>query len=632
MACYKTNLDLPQVSRGVISESHPREGCLMDSGGGAYAINQNRNQPNKKNKKIRNKESNITYATWNVRTLLDSANNESNSLPRRTAMIAKELKSYKIDIAALQETHLKGSGRLDEVGEGYTYYWSGCEENDDNHYGVALCIKTKLIQKGAISDPICVNDRMMYINIEEKNITTTLICCYAPTLQSEENTKNEFYAKLNEICDTIPPKNKLIITGDFNARVGEDHETWKGILGKHGTGKLNSNGQLLLEFCAARELKIANTTFYLKRKFKTTWQHPRSKEWHLIDFILVRKQDIKNVIRCRVMRGADCGTDHRLIRSVMKGEIKKYHAPKKNPPTYDHSSLKDTHIKRRFQEKLMEQNNILPATTDLEETWEAYKTNFTVAIQNTVPKKRSNRRDWFDENTYIIDNIVVAKKQAHEILLSDPHNKNKVEKYKNAHKNSQQQIRQIKNDWWSTRAKEMQEYMDKGDSFNLYRAIKAVVGPVYKSLNLIEDQHGNLLTDKTKRLNRWNEYFESIYNQHNDVDLNALPIKTKDLEEVNDETPSEEEVTRAVSEMKNNKSPGIDNITADIIKAGEGISVDMLTHLLSLVWNQKRVPDNWKEAVVVPIHKKASKYNCNNYRGISLLSVPGKILSRIIYC
>lgn len=86
-----------------------------------------------------------------------------------------------------------------------------------------------------------------------------------------------------------------------------------------------------------------------------------------------------------------------------------------------------------------------------------------------------------------------------------------------------------------------------------------------------------------------------------------------------------------MQDLKNNKRSGEDQLTAEMIKAGENISVSMLHNLLKEIWKSKQVPQDWKNSVVIPIFKKRDKTECTNYRGISLLSVPGKILSRILY-
>ena len=93
--------------------------------------------------------------------------------------------------------------------------------------------------------------------------------------------------------------------GRPDARVGQNGGIWKGISGKHRVGKENSNGTLLLSECAKHNLAITNTFFRLVAKKRTTWMHPRSKQWHLIDYIITRQRDLKDVHVTESMRGAD---------------------------------------------------------------------------------------------------------------------------------------------------------------------------------------------------------------------------------------------------------------------------------------------------------------------------------------
>ena len=97
-----------------------------------------------------------------------------------------------------------------------------------------------------------------------------------------------------------------------------------------------------------------------------------------------------------------------------------------------------------------------------------------------------------------------------------------------------------------------------------------------------------------------------------------------------DEVPSRGEIKASVSQINNNKAPGIDGITAEILKNGGEKMIDLLEQVIQRVW-ESEVPRNWRDAILVSLYKKGSKLDCSNFRGISLLSIVGKLFSRIIF-
>ena len=82
--------------------------------------------------------------------------------------------------------------------------------------------------------------------------------------------------------------------------------------------------------------------------------------------------------------------------------------------------------------------------------------------------------------------------------------------------------------------------------------------------------------------------------------------------------PSVLEVELAIEKLKSYKSPGIDQIPAELIKAGGGTIRFAIYKLIIAIWNKEELPGEWKESIIVPIDKKGDKTDCNNYRGISL--------------
>ena len=91
-----------------------------------------------------------------------------------------------------------------------------------------------------------------------------------------------------------------------------------------------------------------------------------------------------------------------------------------------------------------------------------------------------------------------------------------------------------------------------------------------------------------------------------------------------------EEVRKAVKQMKCNKASGGDGIPAEVYTHGGTTLVHHLHRLFMKIWDNEEVPQELKEASIVTIFKKGSRTDCGNYRGISMLSVAGKILANVL--
>ena len=71
--------------------------------------------------------------------------------------------------------------------------------------------------------------------------------------------------------------------------------------------------------------------------------------------------------------------------------------------------------------------------------------------------------------------------------------------------------------------------------------------------------------------------------------------------------PSAFEVDLAIEKLKSRKSPGVDHFPAELIKEG-GRTIRYQIHILIVsIWNKEELPEEWKESIIVPIHKKEDK-------------------------
>ncbi len=90
------------------------------------------------------------------------------------------------------------------------------------------------------------------------------------------------------------------------------------------------------------------------------------------------------------------------------------------------------------------------------------------------------------------------------------------------------------------------------------------------------------------------------------------------------------EVAEAVKRLKKGKSPGIDEITGEIIQAGGEKVIDEIHTICNQIWQEGKVPEEWAKSVIIAIPKKGDLAECSNYRTIALLSHVGKVLMMVL--
>lgn len=566
--------------------------------------------------------------------MLDRA--DSSRPERRSALIAHELSRLNIDIAALSEVRFADEGSLREHGAGYTLFWSGKPSTEKRLSGVGFMMRNSIASK-LETLPMGYSDRIISLRLPLKSTQhLTLFSVYAPTLLADPADKDSFYSDMRRLLNNTPANDKVMILGDFNARVGRDSEAWKGVLGRHGIGNCNDNGRLLLEFCTEYQLTITNTIFQQKDRLKTTWMHPRSKHWHLLDYVLVRQQDLKDVLNTRVMPSAECHTDHRLLRCKLKLQFKPKPKKKGNPTKkLNVGSLCREEVKAKFQtdlqQKLAESPCIDDPTPDT--LWENLKSAILKTSEEVLGHTKKKNKDWFDENDEEIQDLLAKKRAAHQAHLAQPTCPAKKATFRRACSTLQRKFREIQNKWWECLARRTQLCADHGDYRGFYEALKAVYGPTHQVQSPLRSSDGqDLLTDNISILARWSEHFQSLFSANRTIQDTAIHrVPQLPLKEELDKPPSLEETTKAIKQLKSRKAAGIDGIPPEIWKNG-GLTLHKKLHdLLVCCWEQGKLPQDLRDAVIITLYKnKGEKSDCSNYRGITLLSIAGKVLARIL--
>ena len=573
----------------------------------------------------------LQIASWNVRTMqtgLSGDLEEVTDAPK-TSIIDRELNRLNIDIAGLQETRLAGFGSIEE--KNYTFFWQGLHEEEKRLHGVGFAIRNNLLSK---MEPIKKgSERILLMRLRTSSGFATFVCCYAPTLTSDSDLKDRFYSELDDAIKNIKPSDVLYLLGDFNARVGAEKCLWPEVLGSHGTGKMNENGQRLLEFCSYHHLCITNTFFENKPIHKGTWQHPRSKTWHQIDFTITKQSNLCNVKNSRTYHSADCNTDHSLVRSKITLVPKAIHKSKKKvPPKIDISKATNKKWKIIFQNKFKSTYKNLPDDDiNATDTWKYLQNTIHRCALETFGTNKKRNRDWYEASAEKIEPFLERKRAAMLKLKANANHSNKTEhqKFRNE---AQRAARQCANEYFTTLSNRIQRASDTGNIRAMYEGINQVIGKQIKKPAPLRSKTGELLNDSSQKLERLVEHYVDLYSTNTKVSDKALesfpqagPFATLDLE------PSLEDVANAIDRQQCGKAPGQDGIPPDIIKCGKEVLVGPLHTLLCKCWEEGSVPQDMRDAKIVTLYKnKGDRSDCNNYRGISLLSIVGKVFARVI--
>ncbi|VDP79134.1 unnamed protein product, partial [Schistosoma mattheei] len=150
-----------------------------------------------------------------------------------------------------------------------------------------------------------------------------IIQCYAPINDSNDNIKDQFYERLQSIIEKCPRKDLIILVGDLNAKVGIDNTEYEDVMGRHGLGERNENGERFANLCAFNKFVIGGRIFPHERIQKAIRISPDHTKENQIGNICINKIFRRTMEDVRTRRGADIASDHHLVVANLKLKLKK---------------------------------------------------------------------------------------------------------------------------------------------------------------------------------------------------------------------------------------------------------------------------------------------------------------------
>lgn len=549
----------------------------------------------------------LKIGTWNVRTLYDTG---------RLKNLLLEMQRLDIQMMGVCETRWPDSTNFNS--DDYAIYTSGTHDGSHRN-GVAVILNKSL--NNSVRNFVPLSDRVMLLQLTTKPVNLNIIQVYAPTTDHDDNEVETFYHQIKELLKATKKHEITIIMGDWNAKVGKGATA--NVTGQYGLGIRNDRGKRLIQFCQEEEFLITNTLYKLPFRRLYTWTSPQHTQENIvrnqIDFMLINQRYRNCNKSTKAYPGADLYTDHNLLCSTLNVKFKTTNKPTKTlrlPQV-----LKEPTTINELTEVVNNNIHMLAqpssANRSVEENWVDIKTSLVNQRTKDImkPKDNKGRKEWMTQE------ILKLMEERRKYKNNDH------ETYTRIHRVIRKKIKQAKETWLQESCKEIEHLQSIHDDYNLHKKLKEHSG-IYrkKQVSILRNDNGETLLTSEQRLSEWQQYIQQTFDDKSREDPETLINGNPE----NGPSILKSEVEKAIQQLKVRKSPGPDEIPAELVKLLDNKSISVLTAFFNQVYQSGELPDDWKRSIFIALPKKSNASRCNDFRLISLMSHILKVLLKIL--
>ena len=594
---------------------------------------------------------NLNVGTFNVRGLSQEVKQHE---------LKRDMVKYGVDICALQETKIKNG--TDKIIEGYRLL---SLETNQKAYGNGFMISPKYSEHihryWKVSDRISVlqlalnstsnngtqqkqyrstlQGMKMQIQRKPPQHMLTIINVYAPTTQRLRNNMKELeemYSQLSNLVNNINnlSSSLLFIAGDLNAKVGMPTGLEK-CLGKFSRGRRNNSGESLVNFCDMNNLFVSNSGFQHPARHITTCTAPYKDKttnkiiysYTQIDYIILPQNKKQILTDARSYAGTEVNSDHRLVIARMETDLYKIYKIKNTNASivkrYNTCKLvEDMQTRKEYQDILKDKCNEVPVS---ENRWNRLKSIITDTAKEKVGYQQPRRQD-----NKIHDNEIEQLSIMSRNIRIQQHNTNnpeEVRRLKTMRNQNSHTMRQNIKQKQEQRIKAVINDIENAESdHQMFTAVKNINRKAQKDLS-VHDSEGKIVTTPNEVHKLITEHFNNHFNKEN---TNAITPFIGDPKKMK-RPITKEEVQTATKTMTNNRAPGFDNISVELIKYAPTEIYNEISEILTEAIETHKHNIDTGKGQITPLEKpqKPMPGPVKNLRPITLLTVLRKTLSKI---
>lgn len=336
----------------------------------------------------------------------------------------------------------------------------------------------------------------------------------------------------------------------------------------------------------------------------------------------------KFVIDTRIYRSFGLESDHYLVVCKLRithSFASRYRKPVKRIKVLRNEMAADE-FKNRVEEKFSQVE--LNVAVNIENEWNIFKKSLLEVAEeclgSNVVKDGKKQTGWWSNE---IKEAVKEKRMRYLLWLQNRSSEND-RLYKEMKSNVKNLVKKAKDTDWEKFGRDL-EHAGQQRNKVFWTNIKNIRNGDKKQAPVgVVDSSGNPVLGFKNILNRWKNYFSDLFNcgssLNNDIDSVENTISESNVE------ISVAEIELGIRNLKWGKAAGVDEIRNEYLMYSGSAGTKWLHRIFNLAWSSSVVPSDWTGAVISPIHKKGDNKTCSNYRGISLLSVVGKVYAAII--
>ena len=505
------------------------------------------------------------------------------------------IQEEKPDIIIGTETWLKESVRDSELLiDDYFEIYRRDRGTKKKGGGVMICVKkdlvSEIVHKGE-------NSESLFCKIQTSNNKPLIIgAVYRPPTY-ESDCDDNICKDLSEIFD----KNKQAtfwVAGDFNLP-DIDWETHQ-ITGKQYSNKTNSKFiDLFHDLGLEQQVKIP------------------TRESSILDLFLTNRPS--QFLNFSIIPGLG---DHDCIKINSEINPKRKRPVKRTIHLWNKICLeKLKNEAKNFGLYFIKNHSI---STNVNTMWKCIKKNLLTIMEDNIPTKTTSSRPnqpWLNTN---VKKLVRRKKRWYKKMKNCSSERVK-NKYLEIKKMTQRECRKAHVNYLNDIINEDTDLNNK----KLYTYIKGK-SQGNSSVGDLRGREGRLYQDPKIKAKLLNEQFSSVFTKPKLFQSFNMNQKTKTNTMLKIKV-SENGVFKLMSKINENKATGPDGIPGKLLKLCAKELTPVFTILFQASLDQGIVPEDWKLANIVPLFKKGDKKNPENYRPVSLTSIPCKLLEHIVH-